>query len=103
MITHAVLFKLFEGVTADSEAGRRFHEAMLALPGKIEEIREWHCGFNVTSDSEAYDYVLVARFESKAALHRYFDHPAHLELLAMLGTVAKLRFGDIEDAKPMVS
>ncbi len=96
MITHVVLFKMFEGVTPESEQGRRFHEAMLALPGKIEEIRDWQCGFNITEDAEAYDYALVARFDSRAALHRYFDHPAHLELLAMLGTVAQLRFGDIE-------
>jgi hypothetical protein len=95
MISHVVLFKLLPGVSADSETVRAFHAAMLDLPGKIPLIRGWHCGFNETADPQAAEYVLVAEFDDKDALYRYFDHPAHLAVLQGLDGVAELIFGDI--------
>ncbi|MBS1210189.1 MAG: Stress responsive Barrel Domain-containing protein [Proteobacteria bacterium] len=96
MITHVVLFKWLPGVSAETEAVRAFHAAMLELPGQIPLIRSWDCGFNITGeDSQAADYVLVAGFDNQDALYQYFEHPLHLDVLKRLDGLAELVFGDI--------
>lgn len=95
MISHVVLFRFLPGVSTDSEAVRIFHDFMQNLPGKIDLIRGWRCGFNETSDSDAADYVLVAEFENQADLYAYFEHPAHVAVLKSLEGLATLVFGDI--------
>jgi hypothetical protein len=96
MITHVVLFKLRDGVTPEGKAAQAMHAAFQKLPGYIEEIRDWQCGFNSTPDEKAWDYVLVATFQSRKDLHRYFDHPSHLDVVEMADEIAEIRFGDIE-------
>jgi len=95
MISHVVLFKFLPGVSVESEAIQAFHAAMQELPGRIDLIRGWRCGFNETADAEAADYVLVAEFEDQAALYAYFEHPAHVAVLKSLEGLATLVFGDI--------
>lgn len=95
MIRHVVLFKFVSGISADSDAARALHESMQNLPGKIDLIRGWCCGFNETPDTDAADYVLVADFESQSDLYAYFEHPAHVAVLKSLEGVATLVFGDI--------
>jgi hypothetical protein len=95
VITHVVLFKLDAGVAAQGPAAQAFHAAMLALPGQIPQIRSWQCGFNITPDAQAYDYVLVAGFDDLPALHAYFGHPAHVAAVERLAGLGDLVFGDI--------
>jgi hypothetical protein len=96
MITHVVLFKFLEGVTPQSPAAQAMHAAFQRLPGQIEEICDWQCGFNTTPDEKAWDYLLVTTFRSREDLHSYFGHPAHAEVVKMADKIAEIRFGDLE-------
>ncbi|MCL2655923.1 MAG: Dabb family protein [Betaproteobacteria bacterium] len=97
MIDHIVLLRFRPGVQADSEAVRTAHAAMLALPARIPQIKAWKCGLNITQDITAWDYVLVARFESEAAMNEYFEHPEHLKVVAIWEPISELAFGDLPD------
>ncbi|MDB5815288.1 MAG: Stress responsive Barrel Domain-containing protein [Rhodocyclales bacterium] len=96
MITHVVLFRFLDGVTRDKPAVQAMHSALQKLPGLIDEIRDWQCGFNTTPDEQAWDYILVASFQSRAALYSYFEHPSHGEVMELVNEVAEIRFGDLE-------
>ncbi|MFA9440701.1 Dabb family protein [Uliginosibacterium sp. sgz301328] len=96
MINHLVLFRFKSGVLADSDAVRHVHAAMQELPGKVPGIRAWQHGFNVTPDADAWDYALSAAFDDKQTLFAYFEHPAHLDVLALWNELAELSFVDIE-------
>ncbi|MEC5388055.1 Dabb family protein [Uliginosibacterium sp. H3] len=96
MITHVVLFKWRDGVTAQSEAAQALHAAFQLLPGQIEEICDWQCGFNTTADDKAWDYLLVSTFQSREDLHTYFEHPAHARVVEMADRITELGFGDLE-------
>ncbi|GAB4057441.1 Dabb family protein [Uliginosibacterium sediminicola] len=95
MIAHLVLFRFKPGIAPDSEAAHALHAQMLALPAQISEIRDWRCGFNTTPDADAEDYALYATFETRDALHRYFEHPAHLRLVESISPLVDLKFVDI--------
>lgn len=95
MITHVVLFKFNAGVSAQTPAVQDFHAAMQALPAQIPLITGWRCGFNVVTDAQAYDYVLVGEFEDQASLYAYFSHPAHVAAVERLTGLGDLVFGDI--------
>ncbi|MCX9156097.1 Dabb family protein [Niveibacterium sp. 24ML] len=97
MITHVVLLRLKPGVAIESDAAQSAHSAMCALPALVPGIRAWQCGFNSTPDEvSGWDYVLVSAFDDRAALLAYFDHPAHLKVVAMWEPIADLAFGDLE-------
>jgi hypothetical protein len=94
MIAHLVLFKLKPGVSRDDARLAATVSAMDALPGKIPAIKAWQHGFNLTADAEAWDYGLHSVFASEAELHAYFEHPAHLPVLAQWNEIANLAFTD---------
>lgn len=96
MLTHVVLLKLFDGVTPQSPPVQAMHLAMQKLPGLIEEICDWQCGFNTTPDGKAWDYLLVASFRSREDLYRYFAHPAHVAAVEMIEKIGEICFGDLE-------
>ena len=96
MVTHVVLFKFLDGVVPTCPAAQGMHSALQKLPGLIDEIRDWQCGFNTTPDAQAWDYVLVATFQSREDLLSYFEHPAHVEVVEMADRIAKIQFGDLE-------
>lgn len=95
MITHVVLLRLRPGLDVNSEVAQEAHRAMLALPGKIAQIRDLQCGFNLTPDVQAWDYVLIAHFDSEPQMLEYFEHPAHLAVVAQWEPIAELAFGDL--------
>lgn len=95
MITHVVLLRLKPGVGPDSEAAQTAHAGMLALPGRVPHIRGWQCGFNLTADALAWDYVLVSSFDAEADMQAYFEHPEHLRVVALWEPIADLAFGDL--------
>ncbi len=97
MITHVVLLRFRPGVALSSEAVQTAHEAMKALPGLIPLIRDWQCGFNCTLDQQAWDYVVVSRFDSEADMLQYFEHPEHLKVVAVWEPISDLVFGDLAD------
>ena len=95
MIEHLVLFRFKPGVATSDAAVQSVHRAMQELPGQIGGICEWHCGFNATPDELAWDYALSARFDDEQALHAYFEHPRHAEVLELWAPIAELRFCDL--------
>ncbi|MFN6961225.1 MAG: Dabb family protein [Rhodocyclaceae bacterium] len=95
MITHLVLFKLKPGIPADDPRIEAVCAAMAALPRQIPVIRSWQFGSNLTSDAEAWDFGLIATFAREADLYAYFEHPAHLPVLAQWNEIATLAFADL--------
>jgi hypothetical protein len=95
MIEHLVLFKFRPGFDRGHPQVQALHAEMQALPQHIGQIRAWEHGFNQTADVQAWDYALRSAFADEADLHAYFEHPAHLPLLARWETVAELAFADI--------
>ena len=75
MVKHIVLYTLKEGVNKE-EAVQIVADALEPLVGKIE-------GLNWMEINQAYqggmDYALYSEFESREALAKYAEHPAHLE------------------------
>jgi hypothetical protein len=96
VIVHVVLFKFKPGVARDDARLDAIVKAMDALPHEIPLIRGWHHGFNITEDALAWDYGLEAVFNSEADLQAYFDHPAHLPVVAAWDEVADLSFSDFK-------
>ncbi len=96
MIAHLVLFTLKPGIAMDDPRVMHAISAMHALPKHIPAIRGWEHGRNTTADTLAADYALHALFDDEAALHGYFEHPAHLPVLEAWDAVATLAFADFE-------
>lgn len=96
MITHLVLFRLKSGVALDDARIETLQAAMAKLPRQIASIRQWDFGANTTADSEAWDFGLSAGFDTREALHAYFEHPAHLPVLELWNDVAEIAFADFE-------
>jgi hypothetical protein len=81
MFTHIVFFKLKEfSVEQASEA----RERILAMRGKIPQLRHLEAGVDVVRSGRSWDVVLLARFDSREDLDAYAIHPVHLELVAWL-------------------
>lgn len=96
MLTHVVLFRFLEGFNASSAEAQAMHAALQKLPGLIDEIRDWQCGFNTTPDTLAWDYTIVATFHSRDDLYSYLEHPAHVSAVEMIERIAEIRFCDLE-------
>lgn len=94
MIAHLVLFRFKPGVGRDDRRVPAVVQAMERLPAAIPAIRGWEHGYNRTADAQAYDYGLRALFANEADLHAYFDHPAHVPVLAQWEAIADLVFCD---------
>ena len=96
MIRHLVLLRFKAGIDAQSPEVEAAHQALSELGAMIAGVRSWQCGFNVVPDVDAADYALCASFDDKQALFGYFEHPAHLAVLAQWQTLAELSFVDLE-------
>lgn len=96
MIAHLVLFRLDPGVARDDARVARFVTAMGELPAQIPFIRGWQHGYNDTADALAWDYGLRALFDNREDLAAYFDHPAHLPVVALWRGIGSVAFCDFE-------
>jgi hypothetical protein len=96
MISHLVLFRFKPGIGRNDVRVHAAAQAMAGLPAAIPTIRGWEHGFNITSDVQAWDYGLRAAFDCEVDLHAYFEHPAHLPVLAQWEAIAELSFCDLE-------
>jgi len=52
-----------------------------ALPSKIDVIREFQVGYDVTRAQRSYDMALVSTYDNEPALAIYAKHPAHLPVV----------------------
>lgn len=77
MIRHIVMWKFKEG---ERENMLVFRDRLLALKGKIPEIRAMEVGINMNPSERSYDAVLVSEFNSLEALRAYSVNPLHVEV-----------------------
>ena len=77
MIKHIVMWKFKEG---EQENVLLFRDRLLALKGKIPEIRAMEVGINMNPSDRSYDAVLVSEFDSMEALRAYSTNPLHIEV-----------------------
>ncbi|MCQ9185161.1 Dabb family protein [Streptomyces sp. IBSBF 2953] len=96
MIRHLVLFKLDAGVERDDPRVVRGEAAFRALGGKIEELRFWELGWNVSDRPIAYDFAINSAVEDADALKRYIEHPDHQSGVALWREFATWVVADYE-------
>jgi len=81
MLTHIVCWKYKEEIT---EEQRRDHIAKLrSLPNLIDNIESFEVGADILHLERSFDTGLVAKFEGRAALYAYTDHPEHQKVVAL--------------------
>ncbi len=86
MIKHIVMWRLKEkarGATKEDNAWT-MKARLEALPEAIPEIRRLEVGLNIKDSERAADVVLYSEFDSPEALATYIQHPAHLEVVALV-------------------
>ena len=85
VLRHVVLFKFKDAATP--EQVRAIEDAFAELPGKIEGIEDFEWGTDVSKRNmaEGYTHCFVVTFPDEDALDEYLPHPAHQELVALLG------------------
>jgi len=86
MIKHVVFFNFKPEVT--DEQRREIVEAVKALPGEIEVIRDMAVGLDVVKSKRSWDLALVASFDDRKDLDTYSNHPAHVPLKEKLGSLS---------------
>lgn len=84
MIKHIVMWKFREN---ERDNMLLFRERLLALKGKIPEIRAMEVGVNVNPSDRSYDAVLVSEFDSLDALKSYSENPLHVEVAEFCKTI----------------
>ena len=80
MILHIVAFRFKPGTAAATvaEAGA----GLLAMAGRIPEIRRIGFGPNLAPSAPEYSHVLTVALDDMAAVQRYAEHPVHIETVA---------------------
>lgn len=81
MIQHIVLFKLKDEIQGEQKAAllSEIKYKFEALPDEIKELRALSVRRNRNPEEE-YDFLLLAKLESKRDLTAYAEHPAHRNL-----------------------
>ncbi|MEV7288273.1 Dabb family protein [Streptomyces sp. NPDC093252] len=96
MIRHLVLFKLNEGVSPDDPRVAAAVKSFDRLDDRIEELREWELGRNISDRPIAYDFAVNSVTEDRDALQRYLVHPDHQAGAALWREVATWVVADYE-------
>ena len=85
VLRHVVLFKFKDGVGEDkiAEAIKAFE----GLPKKIKEIQafEWGTDVSVENRSEGFTHCFLVTFRDAKGRDTYLPHPAHQELVKLVG------------------
>ncbi len=92
MINHVVLFKLKEFPSEEKQQViSKLKMMLLALKGKIDELKYIEVGENYELDAKSYDIALISHFESIEDLDVYRVHPEHQKVVAYVGEVTEAR------------
>ncbi len=86
MITHIVFFKLKDRTPAGTEEAR---SVLLAMNGRIPELRHLEVGIDVVRSPRSHDIALVTRFDSLEDLAVYQAHPVHQEVVRYIQSAAE--------------
>jgi len=86
VLRHVVLFKFKEGATPQEI--KKIEEAFRALPSKIDVIRGFEWGTNVSAEKldQGYTHCFVLTFASDQDRDTYLVHPAHKEFGNIIGS-----------------
>lgn len=87
MINHVVLFKLkkYDSPSEKQEVIGRIEDALLALSGKIDELKYIEVGVNYDLSAKSHDICLISHFDSLDHLVTYRIHPEHLKVAELIG------------------
>lgn len=80
-LTHVVMVKLKDPSLENIEAAI---EKIRSMEGKIEGLKSLEVGRDIVRSERSYDLALIARFEDRAGLEVYNNHPVHQPVLAYL-------------------
>lgn len=80
MIHHIVCFRFNPGTAEENIAAAG--DALLAMQGKIPEIRRVHWGPNFAPSAGEYSHVLTVIMDDMPAVSRYLEHPVHVKTVA---------------------
>lgn len=86
MITHIVLFKLKDRTSARIEEARN---VLLAMDGKIPQLRHLEVGIDVVRSPRSHDLALITRFDSLEDLTAYQAHPVHQGVVQYIRSAAE--------------
>lgn len=86
MVTHVVMFKLKD---RSPESVNAAIEKIRALNGQIDVLRSLEVGADFMRSERSFDLALIARFDDRAALKVYAEHPLHQPVLAYMRDVAE--------------
>ncbi|MEZ5304182.1 MAG: Dabb family protein [Verrucomicrobiales bacterium] len=84
---HVVLFKFKDD--AKKEDVEKIEKAFAALKGKIDLIKDYEWGTNVSPEGldDGFTHCFFVTFASKADLEKYLPHPEHKAFVAQLKPV----------------
>ncbi|MBN1347438.1 MAG: Dabb family protein [Phycisphaerae bacterium] len=77
LLRHVVLFKFKDDATPDQI--KAVEDAFRALPGKIDTIRDFEWGTNVSVENlaQGYTHCFFVTFQDEAGRAAYLPHPDH--------------------------
>ncbi|HUF63874.1 MAG TPA: Dabb family protein [Verrucomicrobiales bacterium] len=81
---HVVLFKFKDD--APAEAVQRVEQAFIALKDKVDLVREFEWGKNVSPEglNQGFTHCFFVTFDSKEDLEKYLPHPEHEKFVSLL-------------------
>lgn len=84
VLRHVVMFQFKEGTTEAKI--KEIEAAFAALPGKIEAIRDFEWGTDVSAEGKAggFTHCFLVTFGSVADRDVYLPHPAHQEFVSLV-------------------
>lgn len=87
MLRHVVLFKFKDDATSDQV--KAVTDAFAALPSKIDAIKgfEWGTDVSVESKSQGFTHCFVVSFADEKGREEYLPHPDHKEFVKLVGPV----------------
>jgi len=86
MVKHIVMFDFKD---ENREENLKKAKTMLeALVEKIPTLKAMEVGVNFSQEERAMDLSLYSTFDDQAGLEAYATHPAHLEVVAFIKSVA---------------
>ena len=87
VLRHVVLFKFKDEAT--TEQVRAIENAFAALPSKVDLVRDFEWGTDVSVENlqDGFTHCFVVTFKSVEDRDRYLPHPAHEEFVGMLRPV----------------
>jgi hypothetical protein len=86
MIKHIVFFKLKNRSDLFMNV-KKLQDSLNALPSKINQIKYFETGLNITDSERSYDLSLISEFDSTDTLEEYRAHPEHQKVVELIKNI----------------